>query len=389
MSNSALFSRATIVVFLNELQNTLTGIVSRTTSLLQDSRGITVFYSGSLLTSTETSQLQNAINGFVDLPSKQDLLITGNAIVQGATTSSTLLVSSTTDSTGSGNGALVLNGGLGVAKHAYFNSGLDAGNNIVTSVAWPLVWSDAVNKGYVDQLVAMRNPMIFENTVSMSTTSTIYVTYLTGTVSENGSFRINLSCQYSSTNVIGIRLLVGDVVLGYITVHAGARNTLSWNELFDNVSMTAGTTISLQVCSSFGGYVSTITSAFIELVSWNNVAPQINTKCDQAVSTTSTTPIVYLTWTTPMLQTGIYRLRVSFVYTGQNLYTCGILLDGNVWNTITEHISSYETKSCEFFQDLTFNTASTHNVTMNFASGDGRFLSTTQKAYMEFEVLSA
>jgi hypothetical protein len=384
------FVRSSPIIQLNILQTELRDQVPRIISLLQERGKITLYHDTPILNSIEKSLIQDTITSYIDQPSRKNLGLTGDAKIHGKTTTQDMIVNSTTDTTSIPyEGALVVHGGTYIHKQLVVNSDVDVKNNSIINVKDPVNGKDAVTKDYVDTIFAQKNPLTMQRYTALSTTSSEWVTFVSTTIPEGGAYRTHVSAQFSSRNTISIRLMVETTEIKRVTIHPDPNDVQSWSELFESIQMPYNNSqVKLQFKSEFGNYESKLHSAFVEFTSWRNAINSIYTSFKVPVTTTSTVPVIYHAWTTPILDTGIWRIRIMFTYKASNTITVTCFLDEEIVMEMRDSVKPYEVKVHEVVQNMTVNLEGSRDLVLAFHSDLG-YSTTIMECYIEFTKLSA
>lgn len=355
------------IKYVNELQKEIQEVFPRIEAIVKDKNGLAVYYTQPEINAIEIQTVQNIINNFNDPEPKQDIFISGSATVQGETVMDTLVISNTSSAT-SDFSPLNVQGGMYIDKNAIIKGGLDVQNQWITNVKNPTMSQHATTKAYVDNLLAQRTPYTIQNNVKMQSTSTEYITYVEQVIDQSGNYRVSFSSLFSSTNTISLRLVVGESQVETITVHPSQGDIVPWTQVFNSVQVPSGASVKLQFKSVYGKYTSAVHQCYIELLTWQNMSFYEFTSFDTKVQTTSSVPVVYHAWQTPILSAGNWRLRFVYTYKSQNtIYVQGYVDATQVFEA-QEKMKPYERKVNSVVQDLTVTTDSTKTVVLTFRS---------------------
>ena len=193
-----------------------------------DIAGTTGTFSGAV--SGTTGTFSGAVSGTTG---------TFSAAVSGTTGtfSGAVNVDATTDSTSSTSGALIVDGGLGVAKNVYIGAGL--------SVAGTLTYEDVTNVDSVGLITAKSGVNVTGGQLTVGTAYSVgaagivtaagFVGPLTGNVTGNASGSALNVTQAAQTNITSLGTLSALTISGNLTLDNGADagKDLTWNTAAD------------------------------------------------------------------------------------------------------------------------------------------------------------
>lgn len=343
-------------------------------SLLQDTDGVTVYYYGPVVLTDDIKYLlQQVINNFVDVKAQQNnVIFSGSLKVLQSSALTSAVMTDTSDSTSLESGALIVRGGVAVRKTFVAGGGINASMKNIRNVANPINTYDAVNKAYVDDIVAsayQKAPIIFKNDLPMSTTSRIWTPYLTALFDKVGTYKMKFACTYSADRFVSLRLRMGTDTLSEIHVRTSPEEQRVWSEaLFDFTVSDLSVPVVLEMKSDYGKS-STLVNALLEITPEQTYSPVIIKKFSGDVTTTSVKEVPVFEHTTPTLSAGIYRFVLSFSYQAQKRIHAFAFIDGDTVVNLSQYMTSDEMHRHLTFHNTVWALETTHVISL-FVTGD-------------------
>ena len=194
-------------------------------------------FDGSTLAVTGDLTASDSIAVTKDINVGAAATITGALSGSTGTFSGAVNVDATTDSTSSTSGALIVDGGLGVAKNVYIGAGL--------SVAGTLTYEDVTNVDSVGLITAKSGVNVTGGQLTVGTAYSVgaagivtaagFVGPLTGNVTGNASGSALNVTQAAQTNITSLGTLSALTISGNLTLDNGADagKDLTWNTAAD------------------------------------------------------------------------------------------------------------------------------------------------------------